>query len=82
MTFHVDAPIEGAFETRKVALAGLELEVFTHSFLGFGQDSAQNLALRLAASQLKLAEPAAAEQVHFWSFQPHGPQAMCCSFSQ
>ena len=39
-------------QPRLLTLGPLELLLFTHSFLGFGQDTAQQLALRLAASHL------------------------------
>ena len=35
----------------EVQLAGLKLRVFTHSFLGFGQDTAQALAASASVSQ-------------------------------
>lgn len=62
VTFQAEA-LAGDQHTRRVLVAGLELNVFTHSFLGFGQDSAQLRALQLAAAELPAAAGASPSQV-------------------
>lgn len=63
MTFGVD-DAEASSGSHRFSLGGLELSVFTHSFLGFGQDSAQAVALRLASSYVTSELALPAQQVY------------------
>ena len=49
-------PANYSGDTRLITLGGLEVEVFTHSFLGFGQEAAQKKA-RAAARQSGASDP-------------------------
>ena len=50
-------PANYSGDTRLIALGGLEVEVFTHSFLGFGQEAAQKKARAAAARQSGASDP-------------------------
>ena len=61
VTYQTDVA-SGDAQLRHLSLGDLDLTLFTHSFLGYGQDAAHHLALRLSSSRLSTTLPAV-EQV-------------------